>query len=73
MMAMNGNQDDAVVALAEEGPTQNLRSKYLDKNSVLIYLSHFLSSFGDRVWHFAVGLYLYHLYPCSLMVGILQF
>ncbi|CAL8094766.1 unnamed protein product [Orchesella dallaii] len=54
----------------EESTTTNnkSRSKCLDKYSVLIYVSHFLSSFGDRVWAFAVSIYLYYLYPGSLLL-----
>jgi len=39
--------------------------------SFKIYSSHILSSWGDRMWSFAVGLYLVILYPESLLVMIL--
>lgn len=35
----------------------------------MIYLNHSLSSWGDRMWDFAVGLYLVILHPDSLIVS----
>jgi hypothetical protein len=37
-------------------------------SSFKIYLGHTLSSWGDRMWGFAVGLYMVILFPDSLLV-----
>lgn len=35
----------------------------------IIYISHFLSSWGDRMWHFAIPLFLFDLDPQSLTLS----
>ena len=37
--------------------------------SVIIYIGHFLSSWGDRMWHFAIPLFLLDLEPLSLTLS----
>ena len=39
--------------------------------NVLLYTSHSLSRWGDRMWSFSIGLFLIHLYPQSLLVTAL--
>lgn len=34
-----------------------------------LYMSHFLSAWGDRMWEFAVGLLLIHVWPDTLATG----
>ncbi|XP_067931981.1 solute carrier family 40 member 1-like [Watersipora subatra] len=41
-------------------------STFLHSTSASIYVSHFLSSWGDRMWMFAVGVYLSQLSPTNL-------
>nr|CAB3266280.1 solute carrier family 40 member 1-like [Phallusia mammillata] len=36
---------------------------------VLIYAGHFFSSWGDRMWHFAIPLFLFELDPTSLILS----
>jgi len=44
------------------------KESWWNGDSAKIYTSHLLSSWGDRMWAFAVGLYLIILYPKSLQV-----
>ncbi|XP_015784071.1 solute carrier family 40 member 1 [Tetranychus urticae] len=37
-----------------------------------LYLNRLLSSWGDRTWEFAIGLYLIKLYPSSLLLTAIQ-
>ncbi|XP_018413080.1 PREDICTED: solute carrier family 40 member 1-like [Nanorana parkeri] len=41
---------------------------YLKSPRFLIYLGHSLSTWGDRMWHFAVSLFLVELYGNSLLL-----
>ncbi|KAM5158337.1 ferroportin-like [Mantella aurantiaca] len=41
---------------------------YLTSPRFLIYLGHSLSTWGDRMWHFAVSLFLVELYGNSLLL-----
>ncbi|XP_005996590.1 solute carrier family 40 member 1 [Latimeria chalumnae] len=40
----------------------------LTSSQVLIYLGHWLSTWGDRMWHFAVSVFLIELYGNSLLL-----
>ncbi|XP_077346927.1 ferroportin-like [Lithobates pipiens] len=42
--------------------------EYLTSPKFLIYLGHSLSTWGDRMWHFAVSLFLVELYGNSLLL-----
>ncbi|XP_013917759.1 PREDICTED: solute carrier family 40 member 1 [Thamnophis sirtalis] len=41
---------------------------YLTSAKVLLYFGHALSTWGDRMWHFAVSLFLVELYGNSLLL-----
>ncbi|XP_062969376.1 solute carrier family 40 member 1 isoform X1 [Cynocephalus volans] len=41
---------------------------YLTSAKFLLYLSHSLSTWGDRMWHFAVSVFLVELYGNSLLL-----
>ncbi|KAH9496913.1 hypothetical protein Btru_010169 [Bulinus truncatus] len=36
--------------------------------SLLVYISHFLTAWGDRMWMFAVGIFMVHITPESLQL-----
>ncbi|XP_041057180.1 solute carrier family 40 member 1-like isoform X2 [Carcharodon carcharias] len=42
--------------------------KFLQSAHFFIYLTHLLSTWGDRMWHFAVSLFLVELYENSLLL-----
>ncbi|XP_078084527.1 ferroportin-like [Mustelus asterias] len=42
--------------------------RFLQSAHFFIYLTHLLSSWGDRMWHFAVSLFLVELYENSLLL-----
>ena len=41
-------------------------SEFIRSTEASVYVSHFLSCWGDRMWSFAVGVYLNDLSPGSL-------
>ncbi|EHB14677.1 Solute carrier family 40 member 1 [Heterocephalus glaber] len=43
-------------------------ANYLTSAKFLLYLSHSLSTWGDRMWHFAVSVFLVELYGNSLLL-----
>ncbi|XP_070588023.1 ferroportin [Erythrolamprus reginae] len=43
-------------------------TSYLTSAKVLLYFGHALSTWGDRMWHFAVSLFLVELYGNSLLL-----
>ncbi|XP_016069911.1 PREDICTED: solute carrier family 40 member 1 isoform X1 [Miniopterus natalensis] len=43
-------------------------TSYLTSAKFLLYLGHFLSTWGDRMWHFAVSVFLVELYGNSLLL-----
>ncbi|XP_049629169.1 solute carrier family 40 member 1 isoform X1 [Suncus etruscus] len=43
-------------------------ANYLTSAKFLLYLGHSLSTWGDRMWHFAVSLFLVELYGNSLLL-----
>ncbi|XP_072274915.1 ferroportin [Pyxicephalus adspersus] len=43
-------------------------SEYVTSAKFLMYLGHSLSTWGDRMWHFAVSLFLVELYGNSLLL-----
>ncbi|CAF0862352.1 unnamed protein product [Adineta ricciae] len=51
--------------LAEIEIIDKTKSKY-DKTKIYLYIAMTLSSWGDRMWHFAVGIYFISLNPTNL-------
>uniref|UniRef100_A0A8C5K1W9 Solute carrier family 40 member n=1 Tax=Jaculus jaculus TaxID=51337 RepID=A0A8C5K1W9_JACJA len=43
-------------------------TRYMTSARFLLYLSHSLSTWGDRMWHFAVSVFLVELYGNSLLL-----
>ncbi|XP_036279094.1 solute carrier family 40 member 1 [Pipistrellus kuhlii] len=43
-------------------------ASYLSSAKFLLYVGHFLSTWGDRMWHFAVSVFLVELYGNSLLL-----
>lgn len=43
-------------------------ANYLTSAKFLLYLGHSLSTWGDRMWHFAVSVFLVELYGNSLLL-----
>ncbi|XP_070277771.1 ferroportin [Myotis yumanensis] len=43
-------------------------TNYLTSAKFLLYVGHFLSTWGDRMWHFAVSVFLVELYGNSLLL-----
>lgn len=43
-------------------------TSYLSSAKFLLYVGHFLSTWGDRMWHFAVSVFLVELYGNSLLL-----
>ncbi|KAK1336471.1 LOW QUALITY PROTEIN: hypothetical protein QTO34_002500 [Cnephaeus nilssonii] len=43
-------------------------ANYLSSAKFLLYVGHFLSTWGDRMWHFAVSVFLVELYGNSLLL-----
>ncbi|XP_048389935.1 solute carrier family 40 member 1-like isoform X2 [Stegostoma tigrinum] len=54
----------------KEGCLKGLDStwRFLQSAHFFIYLAHLLSTWGDRMWHFAVSLFLVELYENSLLL-----
>ncbi len=45
------------------------KTPWWNRSILKIYFCHTLSSWGDRMWNFAVGLYMVILFPESLIVS----
>ncbi|XP_062972341.1 solute carrier family 40 member 1 [Elgaria multicarinata webbii] len=53
---------------AEQQNNQGCCGSCVPSSKILLYLGHALSTWGDRMWHFAVSLFLVELYGNSLLL-----
>ncbi|CAL1531470.1 unnamed protein product [Lymnaea stagnalis] len=62
----DGGKHQKMVITISALPTKKKPSIFV--TSLLVYCSHFLTAWGDRMWTFAVGIFMVHITPDSLQL-----